>query len=211
MKKVLSIVLALAMVLGCSAMAFAAPSVTGPLTGTPTEITSAGAISTDIKYYAEGAQFKVAMPTAVTVYQDNQGNITTPDEGTGPSIAVGIANRGAAPISITNIAITPATGWQEVPFGSDNDATNTAAGNLIKENIGTKKFAITCFGHRLDTVFTYSASSFSGTSPAAAAGVMNPGSACTMGLDLLMAPQATLAEGSAATFCTVVVTTAWAA
>ncbi len=104
MRKTLSILLALAMVLGMSAFAFADATTT----------TVGGNATSQLVLDAQVAHFSVTVPTKLPVQLSDTGVVTVADDAK-------IINASSAQIQVTNIAVTPAAGWTHIAFTSEAD------------------------------------------------------------------------------------------
>lgn len=100
MKKVFSIFLALAMVLGMSAMAFAAPT-----------ISAEGDANSEVKLTAEAATFSVTVPTNLPVAVAADGSVTCADAATAK-----IVNASSGQVQVTAIAVNDAAPYTKVAF-----------------------------------------------------------------------------------------------
>ncbi len=116
MKKVISILLALAMVFGVSAMAFADTSVT----------TNGGTGSVPVNLTVTAATFSATVPASIAISVAANGTVTCPT-------TAKIYNTSAGPIKVSAISVTGKNGWSHVAWD---------ANSLSGEKVGTKKFAL---------------------------------------------------------------------
>lgn len=103
MKRILSTILALTLVLSAGAIAFADNN---------NSITASdGSASVPVTLTAAAASFSVTVPTSLPVSVDASGNVTVAD--------VNITNNGAGQVKVTGIQVAASSDWQLVAFDSD--------------------------------------------------------------------------------------------
>jgi hypothetical protein len=118
MKKILSILLALTLVMGLSATALAA------------DITTAGGSgSSPLNLSQEATTFSVTVPTSLPVSMDASGNITT-------ATTAYIYNNSYGPVVVTNVRVATANGWSLAAYTTDFKA----------QKVGLKQFGLTLNG-----------------------------------------------------------------
>ena len=114
MKKMISVLLCLAMVFALAIPAFAVDVETAGSTGT-----------TNVNLTAEARAFKVTVPTAFNFYVDQDGVVTTPDP-------ANIENLSTGPVIIKKIETSAVAPWHFVAGAYNADMTN--------HNIGSNDF-----------------------------------------------------------------------
>ncbi len=115
MKKVISIIMAMAMVLGMGAMAFA------------TDISAPGDATSLLKLTGEAATFSVTVPTNLPITLAADGTITV-------SNTASIVNNSNGAVEVTAVTVTGQNSWTQHAW----DGTNA----LNDQSVGAKIFAL---------------------------------------------------------------------
>lgn len=126
MKKRISLLLALVLVLSMGTSVFAAPTQGGTTTpATPAQ--------SKVELTGEATLFSVTVPmTLPLVMNPQRGVVTTPGN---------IVNNSYGPVEIVKEEITAVTGWTLVPFATD----------MTKENVGSNKLGFCLNGNETDS------------------------------------------------------------
>lgn len=122
-RKILVLILTLLLLFTSQSMVFAETTTVSGQMGTPSSATAT------MDLVAEAAMFSVTVPSSMPISVDNLGKVTT-GEAT-------IVNNSAAPVEVSSVTITPASGWTLAKMTDD----------FSMMEAGTKKFAVSVFGN----------------------------------------------------------------